>query len=53
MGAFPGPKSSNGAIPQQGNVTFHTELLRAHLSTLIPDPKFFGLCLIDFETVKQ
>ena len=49
-GVFPGVNSP-WAIPQLGNVSVHVASLRRYLPTLIPDPAFKGVCLIDFESM--
>jgi|EP01047_Picozoa_sp_COSAG01_P070163 hypothetical protein len=52
QGAFPGPRSNNGAIPQVGNLTAHLVDFETKLRLLVPDAGFDGVCLLDFETMR-
>ncbi|XP_055620483.1 hyaluronidase-like isoform X2 [Toxorhynchites rutilus septentrionalis] len=40
----------NGGVPQEGNITEHLEVFRAHMAELVPDPDFSGIGVIDFES---
>lgn len=53
-GMFPalGTKNErrNGGVPQEGNLTQHLEVYRAHIDELVPDVNNNGLIVIDFES---
>lgn len=52
IGSFPEIRDGhyiNGGIPQQGNLTYHLERVQSDVTEHIPDPKFSGLAVIDFE----
>lgn len=40
----------NGGVPQRGNIAEHLEIFKQHVNELIPDQKFRGLAVIDFES---
>ncbi|XP_053690086.1 hyaluronidase Tab y 2.0101-like [Sabethes cyaneus] len=40
----------NGGVPQEGNLTEHLEIFRAHVSELVTDANFSGVGCIDFES---
>lgn len=42
----------NGGIPQLGNLSLHLERVRQDINSVIPDPKFTGLAVIDFHAWK-
>lgn len=42
----------NGGIPQLGNLSLHLEMVRKDIDSLIPDPNFKGLAVIDFHSWK-
>ena len=42
-------KAINGGIPQLGNITKHLEIFRANVKTMIVNPNFDGLAVIDWE----
>ena len=42
-------KAVNGGIPQLGNLTKHLELFRQNVSSMIVDPDYSGLAVIDWE----
>lgn len=42
----------NGGIPQQGNLSLHLALVQRDIDSLIPDPDFAGLAVIDFQAWK-
>jgi hyaluronoglucosaminidase len=39
----------NGGIPQLGNLTLHLEKFNRDFAAEVPDPKYRGYCLLDFE----
>ena len=39
----------NGGIPQLGNLSLHLEKFRERVEIMIPDEKFNGLAIIDWE----
>ncbi|XP_012263256.2 hyaluronidase-like isoform X1 [Athalia rosae] len=40
----------NGGVPQEGNLTYHLEVFRAHVNEQISDVNFAGVAVIDFES---
>ncbi|XP_013168812.1 PREDICTED: hyaluronidase PH-20-like isoform X1 [Papilio xuthus] len=43
-------KFRNGGVPQEGNITSHLDAFRSTVEKSIPDEKFDGIGIIDFES---